>query len=152
VIAADVADLLEAGNVAIWLAVASSECVPQTTRAMGARADRERSTVVLFVPVVQGARALAHIHDGSQIAITFCRILDYRAVQVKGVIGSIRPCTDDDRAIIERYHAAFTIASSQVGIPTDATTRLASWPSVALEVSVRELYSQTPGANAGARL
>jgi hypothetical protein len=151
-IPADVAVLLEECTVAIWFATVDAACVPQTARAMGAKVDRDRCVVRLHVPVQQGMRALANIDAGSQIAVTFCRIFDYRAVQVKGTVASLRPCTDDDRPTILRYHERFTGASNEVGIPYEAAARLAYWPAVAVEIAVRELYSQTPGANAGARL
>lgn len=150
VIPSDVAELLEASSVGIWLATANAECVPQTTRAMGARVDGD--VVWLFVPVEQATRALANLREGSQLAVTFCRIFDYRAVQVKGTLAEMRPCNDAERAVLQRYREQFTVASGEVGIPVEPVGRLAIWPSVALAISVRELYSQTPGPSAGAPL
>jgi hypothetical protein len=151
-IPADVAALLEECTVAIWFATVSADLVPQTARSMGAKVERAERVVWLYVPIEQGMRALANVDTGSQIAVTFCRIFDYRAVQVKGTIRSMRTCTEEDRPRVLHYHERFTGASTEVGIPFEAAARLAHWPAIALEIAVRELYSQTPGANAGARL
>ena len=39
-----------------------------------------------------------------------------------------------------------------VGVPRSMTARLVWWPSRAIQMDVRELFLQTPGANAGRRL
>jgi len=151
-IAEEVAQLLESGEVAIWLATANREHVPQTTRSMGARVDRERGSIWLFLPGQQSARALANAHEGAQIAVAFVRITDYRAVQVKGEIVRTRPCGDEERTWPERYRARFADANAKVGMPRELTEQMTYWPNVIVEVAVRELFAQTPGPHAGAPL
>ena len=148
----EVKAFLESGEVAIWLATASVENIPQTTRAMGACVDRERRMLQLYVPSEQGARALANVRDGAKLAATFVRVTDYRAVQVKGVIAICRPCDKSERHVLESYRERFANTSERVGMPRELITNLTYWPNVVLEVSIEELFAQTPGPNAGARL
>lgn len=143
---------VEAGDVAMWVATASVECVPQTTRSFGARADRDGDRLWLFLPAEQSARALAHARPGAILAATFVRIHDYRAVQVKGEIASTHDGDDDDRRWVQRYRDAFAEANGRVGLPPELILGMIWWPCVAVEVVVRELYAQTPGPNAGAPL
>jgi hypothetical protein len=152
IIAQDVAALLESGDVGIWVATASVECVPQTTRSMGARVDRERGLVQLFVEVDQSERVLANARPGAGIAATFVRIYDYRAVQVKGRVVSARPCRDEERPWTERYLAGFADANARVGMPRELVEALKIWPCAVIELEVLELFTQTPGPSAGARL
>lgn len=151
-IAEDVAALLECGDVGIWIATANIEGIPQTTRSMGARVQRAPAKVWLFLPRDQSQRALANARGGARLAATFVRIHDYRAIQVKGVIAGTRPCGDDDRAWPARYRDAFADANERVGMSRDVIASMTYWPCVVVEVDVRELYAQTPGPNAGAKL
>lgn len=151
VIPDEVAAFVEGGDVAIWLAVADVEHVPQTTRSMGARVDRATGRLRLFLPAEQGARAIAVARVGATLAVTFVRIHDYRAVQVKGEIADIGAC-DDAEPGPEQYRDAFTEASARVGVPRELTAQMVCRPCTTIGVIVRELYAQTPGPNAGARL
>jgi hypothetical protein len=147
----DFAALAEGGDMAIWVAIADADCVPQTARSMGARVDREHGRVSVFVPDQQGARLLANARPGAILAATFVRIHDYRAVQVKGVIAAVRPCGDEDRRPHE-YRASFADASERVGMSRQVVAQLVCAPCTVVEVDVRDLFAQTPGPNAGARL
>ncbi len=148
----DTARFVEGADVAIWVATASVECVPQTTRSLGARVDERREHVRLFLQAEQSARVLANVRAGAIMAATFVRIHDYRAVQIKGEITGTHVCGDDERTWSERYIAGFAEANEKLGLPRALIERLAYWPSVAVDVAVRELFAQTPGPNAGVRL
>lgn len=148
----ELAEFLESGDVAIWVATANAECVPQTTRSFGAHVDRARGLMWLFVLNVQGARVLANTRSGGLAAATFVRIYDYRAVQAKGEITSTHACNDDERRRIERYWNEFADANARVGMQRELILRHVYWPCTAVEISVRELFAQTPGPNAGAPL
>lgn len=151
-ITGDLAAFLESHGVAIWVAIASPECVPQTTRAVGARVDRESGTVRLFLPVEQSARALANVRRGATMAATFVKIDDYRAVQIKGEVVGQRPGDDADRRWAQAYRDGFLEANVRVGMAREVVSLLAYWPCACVEVVVREQFVQTPGPNAGSRL
>jgi hypothetical protein len=151
-ISKDVVQLLQSGEVAIWLATTNRECVPQTTRSMGARVHGEGRMLSLFVPSEQAARVLANAAPGAKLAVTFVRITDYRAVQVKAEIRAVRPCGDDERHWPEQYREAFVVANIKVGMDRELIAQMTYWPNTVVEVAVRELYAQTPGPNAGAPL
>jgi hypothetical protein len=55
-------------------------------------------------------------------------------------------------ARVEEHFAAFADEVEQVGISRDGARRLLDSELVAVSFSVRELYDQTPGPNAGGRL
>jgi hypothetical protein len=126
--------------------------MPQTTRAVGARVERDKGTIRLFVPTQQSARALANVRRGAAIAATFVKIDDYRAVQIKGEIVGQRPCGDAERDLARAYRDGFAEASVRVGMAREVVTLLAYWPCACIEVIVRERFVQTPGPNAGNRL
>ena len=151
-ISEDIAALLECGDVGIWIATANRECMPQTTRSMGARVQRTPAKVWLYVPLEQSHRVLSNARPGAKLSATFVRIYDYRAVQIKGDIVQTRPCTDDERQWPQKYLDRFADANVRVGMNRELIEKMVYWPAAVVEVDVRELYSQTPGQNAGAKL
>jgi hypothetical protein len=87
-----------------------------------------------------------------QIAVTWSRPLDNQAIQLKGRSTSIRPATEEERAHVERYFAAFVEKLAAVGAPEEALRRVRFWPSIVVEVEVVGAFAQTPGPGAGAPL
>jgi hypothetical protein len=152
VIADEVVGFLEGSEIAIWLATANAECVPQTARSMGARVDREHGIVSLFVPTEQGARLLANCRGRANVAATIVRVTDYRALQIKGELVALHEGRDDERAWPQRYRERFADVSARVGLARELIMQLTYWPCMVLDVRVAELYAQTPGPHAGARL
>jgi hypothetical protein len=142
---------LIAGGAATWMATRDTAHACELTRVMGARVGDDRTTMTIYVPAEQAGRTFANLRSCAEIAVFFCRVTDYRAVQVKGeVVGSrrARGAALDDQA---HYLAAFSDAMAAVGIPRALAERFTCAPCTALEVRVRELFVQTPGPDAGAR-
>jgi hypothetical protein len=108
--------------------------------------------LTVYLPEATATATLADLRDNGEIAITLSRAVDHRSVQVKGTCAAMRPGTGDDRAVQERYREAFLDQLQVVGLPRKVACRIQWWPSIAVDVVVRELYEQTPGPKAGQRL
>ena len=55
-------------------------------------------------------------------------------------------------AYAKTHHAAFAEVLYITGIPRATTLRLNVWPSIALTFGVTDIFTQTPGPNAGERM
>jgi hypothetical protein len=141
-------DFLESG-VSLLVGTRDARLRPACTRAMGVRADRARPAVTLFVPEVAAPRMLANLDDNGRIAVTVSRPIDHRSIQLKGRCTGHRPAEPGERALQERYLAAYFEALRSVGLPLRLLRRFVWWPSVAVEFEVDSLYEQTPGPSAG---
>jgi hypothetical protein len=74
-------------------------------------------------------------------------------VQFKGRAGMTEPATDDDQAEVGRYCDSFFGVLTEVdGTDRRLLERLVPVSFVACTVVIEELYDQTPGPGAGARL
>jgi hypothetical protein len=147
----ELVDFLQSG-VSILVATRDASFRPQCLRAMGAIVDHARSTFTLYLPEAVAGATLENLRENGQIAVTFSRPIDHRSVQLKGTCGAVRPSEEHDRAVQERYRAAFVEQLHAVGLPRTVSSRIRYKPSIAVEVTVAELYEQTPGPGAGRRL
>jgi hypothetical protein len=147
----DLATFLESG-VSVVVGSRDAQKKPAAMRAMGAHVSDDGRSVTVFLPEPNAARTLANLRDNGRIAVTFSRPSDYRSIQVKGSCVDFRPATEEERARQKTYAAAFVDDLATVGMARENTGRLTYWPSIAVRISVEEIFEQTPGPAAGQKL
>jgi hypothetical protein len=125
---------------------------PECMRAAGCVVAKDRKTLAVLLPEMTGRRTLANIETGSPVAVTFNRIVDHRTVQVKGTCVRVRAADASEHEVVRRYLSAFTESLYFVGLSRAIVRRFRVEPCVVAEVDVRELFEQTPGPGAGARM
>ena len=144
-------EFFESG-VSVLVATRDAQLRPVCARAMGASVRRDGRVVTIFIPNPVASRTVENVRDNGAIAVTFVRPLTHEGVQIKGTCTSIRESDEDARELQERYRAAYAEQLRAVGIPRQVTSRLVCWPSVAIDLEVRDVFVQTPGPGAGRRL
>lgn len=122
---------------------------PETVRVMGTRVGDARHTLTAYLPLVQSHRTVDNLRKNRRIAVFYGRVTDYRAVQIKGALVTLRSTDASDRERQVRYLRDFTEACAKIGLSPSLMGRLAFWPSIAVEMEVDELFAQTPGPQAG---
>jgi hypothetical protein len=105
--------------------------------------------VTILLPEALMEKSLANLRDNGQVAVTFSRTTTHQSIQVKGTCVAVRPGDLSDRESQERYRLAWSAELESVGMPRGHTQRVRYWPSVAVDVSIREVFVQTPGPEAG---
>ena len=73
---------MESG-VSLLIGTRSAELRPTGRRAFGAKIDAANSSATVFLPAFGAEIALANLKDNGQIAATFARSMDHRALQIK---------------------------------------------------------------------
>jgi len=87
------------------------------------------------------------------VSVTGGDIHTLRALQFKGEASPVEPATDDDRERAERFTDEFFGNINDVdGTPLELLNGLRVHDYVVCTVRVAELYDQSPGPSAGARL
>jgi hypothetical protein len=124
------------------------ECVP----AIGSRVHRDRRTLTVFVPRALLGETLANLQDNGQIAVSFARPSDDKTMQVKGRASGVRDAVEADRPVQELARGGLVEQLAGVGMPRAIGRRMTWWPSVAIDIEVADVFVQTPGPGAGARL
>src|SRR5688500_10634410 len=119
----ELVSLLE-GGAAVWLATCDRAGVPEATRVMGTKVDPKRRSLTAYVPIDQAGTTFDNMKENGRLAIFFCVVTNYRAVQIQGDLRSMRPSDDGARESQGRYAHDFVESSSQIGIPRELTQSL----------------------------
>ena len=81
------------------------------------------------------------------------RPADDRAVQIKGVFVSQRDAESSEEAFVMAQWDGFKKQLDMIGFNASTSTiSWSMWPCVAVKIRVTNIYSQTPGPDAGAVL
>jgi hypothetical protein len=96
---------------------------------------------------------LESLEDNGQLALTVEEFPSHETYQFKGRYVRNRPIEADDLAALERIYGRFV--RSMRSLHAEISEYLATYPpkpALAVEFEVGEIYVQTPGPGAGARL
>jgi hypothetical protein len=140
---------LIASGVDVYVATRDAQLEPESMLAMGIRVHADRRTLTVHLPTALADATCKNLADNQEVAVTLIRPSDFKAVQLKGRCLGVRPSNETDREFQAIFRAALVEQFEIVGIPRSATRRLVWWPSLAVEVAVRDVFGQTPGPRAG---
>ncbi|QIB33195.1 hypothetical protein [Ancylobacter pratisalsi] len=97
---------------------------------------------------------LAHdLHSGAPLAITFAAPSDYRCYQIKAVVLEAGPADAEGQHRAARYMADMAARLAGFGVPArPIAVWLCAHDLWRVRYRVREIFTQTPGANAGRKV
>lgn len=147
----ELVELIE-GGVSMQVGTRDKDLRPEVLRAVGVAVGADRSTLTVYVPAELAERTVANLEDNGMLAITFSHVIDHRTVQIKGKLLSLRRSRRNERALSERWLAAFAEQLHMVGFSRRLARRIRIWPSIAIEIEIHDLFAQTPGPGAGRRI
>jgi len=141
-----------AQGVSLLVGTCDASRTPHSLRATGMRIHDDRRHATVYLPAVTSRNTVTDVAVNPRVAVLASLPLDHRSLQLKGAVTRVGTAPGEAQPFIEEYLAGFGRVLEVVGMPYEVITNLSHWPSVALEFSVDELYVQTPGPGAGARL
>jgi hypothetical protein len=150
---ADLVAFLESGCSTI-VGLVTVGGAPYATRGWGIEVlGSEPPRIRLLVGAAAVAAAGRTGADRFAIAVTGADVRTLRSVQLKGTAYGLEPVTDDDLEMSRRFCDAFFADVLEADdIPRSLMDRLVPTDMLACTVDVAEVYDQTPGPCAGARL
>jgi hypothetical protein len=96
---------------------------------------------------------LSSVEENGEFALTVCDVPSHEAYQFKGRFIALRPITEGDLGVFQRFRDRFVARIHQLfGFPEEILRLYIPQPVIALSFKVREIYLQTPGPGAGTRL
>jgi hypothetical protein len=126
---------------------------PALARVWGMEVSPDGRQLTFCVEAPPGSRMRANLERGSMVALTATKPTTYRSMQVKGRLRSIREPTVEDLSRAVGQRDAFADNVVPLGIePARGVRFMREETLFTAVVDVEELYDQTPGPSAGARL
>ena len=142
------------GGVACSVATRDAERRPAFTRGWGPEVSADGRTLRLCVHAPSGSATRANLENNGAIAVGCHQPTTARALQIKGVVVSLREPGAEELEHAERHFVAFSVEGERVGVSASRLRRIFAAPHdlVSVTLSIDEVFDQTPGAAAGQRV
>lgn len=146
----EVTELIES-PCSLIVASADADGLPDAIRGWGVDVlGPDRVRVLL---AADAERTLANLADGGRIALTTTHFITAVSWQLKGVATAIEAASPADRIRFDAYcSGCLQILSAAQDMPEAVIARLIPADVVACEMVVEQVFDQTPGPGAGARV
>ena len=142
---------LEAGA-SILVATVDARGVPSCCRAAAVTSDDDLKTVAIYLPIATSQQTINDIATTHRIAVAATHLREHSSIQLKGTACTARLAREDEAALVEDRYQAFAEVLHKIGLPRRLTRSVVHWPAFVVDMKVEEIFEQTPGPNAGARL
>ena len=147
-----ITEFLELG-LAIHMGTRNARMEPNGCRVTALRVEDQGTHLIAFIPKAASPAVLDDLNGNGKAAISVARPADDRAVQVKGVFVSQRDADATEQAFVMAQWHGFVKQLDMIGFNASTSTLSWSvWPCVAVKIRVTNVFSQTPGPDAGAVL
>jgi hypothetical protein len=143
---------LIAGGVATIVASRDERLRPSIARGWAVAVSASGTEVTLCVEASAGSRMCENLQSNGAIAVTCSRPTTYRTVQLKGRVATIADPSPEQLVAVDRHAETFSREAEEVGLGPGSGFRLLDRGLVSVSFTVAEVYDQTPGPNAGARM
>ena len=145
-------EFLESG-LAIHIGTRNQRMEPNGCRVTALRVEDQGTHLIAYLPKAATPEVLDDLQSNGQAAISVARPADDRAVQVKGVFVSLRDTEAAEQDFVMAQWQGIVKQLDMIGFNASTTTLSWSmWPCVAVKLRVTNVFSQTPGPDAGAVL
>jgi hypothetical protein len=143
-----IAALLQTG-ISVMVGTRDASLIPECTRAWGLHVADDRRTVTFFLSKAIAARTIENLRDNGRIAVTCTRPTDHITCQLKGRLRKMKPVTAGDRDLSRQWHREFMAELKAIGVPSALGEAWIVEPTVAVEMTVTDVFDQTPGPGTG---
>ncbi|HEX8170412.1 MAG TPA: hypothetical protein VF824_07730 [Thermoanaerobaculia bacterium] len=140
------------GGLSVLVAAADADRVPACCRGVAVRSSDDFESVTVYVPVATSQEIVANVATTRRVAIVCSHPVDHATVQIKGVTRAVRLAPAADEAYVADYFGRFAEILESIGLPRRITRGINIWPAFAIELTVEEVFDQTPGPKAGGPL
>jgi hypothetical protein len=139
-------------NVSVMVGSVDGRGEPSTCRALALTSADGLSTLTVYVPVSTSRETIANIAATGRLTVVATHPIDHHSVQMKGTAATARLAREDEAQAVQSGLQGFAALLNIIGIPPRVTNAVTWWPAFAIEMRVEEIFDQTPGPRAGARV
>jgi hypothetical protein len=140
------------GGTTVLVGTVDARGIPSCCRASAITTHDDLKTVAIYLPIATSQQTIKDIATTHRVAVAATQVIEHVSIQLKGTANTARLARDDEAAFVEDRFKAFAEVLYRIGMPRRLTRSLVHWPAFVVDMRVEEIFDQTPGPNAGARL
>ena len=137
------------GGVSVLVGTVDADGVPACCRGIAIALKDDHESVTIYVPAATAGETVANVATTRRVAVSCAHPLSHQTVQIKGVTRGVRLAPASDEAFVRTRLDEFAAVLDEIGLPRRVTKSIAHWPAFAIDVSVEQVFDQTPGPKAG---
>lgn len=137
------------GGTSVIVGTVDADGIPTCCRGIAMTSRDDLETITVFIPAATAQETVANVATTRRVAVGATRPLTHESIQIKGVTRGVRLAPPSDEEYVRQRLADFADVLDAIGQPRHVTKSIAHWPAFAIDVSVEEVYDQTPGPKAG---
>jgi hypothetical protein len=140
------------GGRSVFVGTSDADGVPSCCRGIAVTTKDDFETVTVYVPAATAQETMANLATTRRMAVCCSEPLSHRTIQIKGVTRGVKLAPPGDEMMVRQRWQEFEEVLDAIGLPRRVTHRIAHWPAFAIEMSVEQIFEQTPGPKAGVPL
>jgi hypothetical protein len=140
------------GGVSVIVGSVDADGIPTCCRGIALAMRDDFQLITVYIPAATGQETVANLATTRRVAVSCTHPLSHDSIQIKGLTRGVRlaPATDED--FVRERLAQFGDVLEEIGLPRHVSRSMAHWPAFAIDVSVEQVFDQTPGPKAGAAI
>jgi len=142
-------NFMKGGGVSVIVGTVDADGIPTCCRGIAISSKDDFDTVTVYVPAATAQETVANVATTRRVAISCSHPLSHESVQIKGLTRGVRLAPAGDEQFVQGSLDEFGAVLEQIGLPLRVTRSVAHWPAFAIDVSVEQVFNQTPGPKAG---
>lgn len=141
--------LFASGGVSVLVATVDANGIPSCSRGVAARPADDFESMTVYLPVATAHETLANVATTHRIAVSCTLPISHSSIQLKGLSRGVRMAHESERPFVREQLESFAAALDDIGLPRRITRSMSHWPAFAIDLSIEEVFDQTPGPKAG---
>ena len=137
------------GGVSVLVGTVDADGIPSCCRGIAIATKDHFDSVTIYVPAATAGETVANVATTRRVAVTCSHPLSHETLQIKGVTRGVRLAPASDEAFVRQRLDEFAAVLDEIGLPRRVTRSVAHWPAFAIDLSVEQVFDQTPGPKAG---
>jgi hypothetical protein len=136
----------------LFVGTVSPDGIPAGCRAIAVTSPDHLKTITVYLPMATSRDVIANIAATKRLAVVSSYPPTHVSTQLKGTTTAVRLASDEEAEFVEYRLERFADVLHSIGLPRRVTRSINHWPAFAVEMTVDEIYEQTPGPKAGTPL
>lgn len=140
------------GGVSVIVGTVDADGIPTCCRGIALAMRDDFELITVYIPSATGQETVANLATTRRVAVSCTHPLSHDSIQIKGLTRGVRLAPAADESFVRERLEQFGDVLEEIGLPRHVSRSMAHWPAFAIDVSVEQVFDQTPGPKAGAAI